>query len=332
LQVYRRRVQIVGGGTLTVGLPKDWSRDVGLKPGSEVIIEVLPDKTLRLYPGREAGGEEKTYSVNVASEPDANVIVRRVMAGYIAGYNVIKLVGRSKVNDNILNEALNIIRNKTIGLEVIDEDLDTIVLQSIVDTGFAKVRDVVRRLVRIALSMHEDVLSCLKGVRDCDTVSKEVRERDDIADKLYLLLVRQLVSIVSNPREAERQQITPSEALFLTLIAKNIERIGDYASNIVGILGSHDEIPGPLVDLYTESINLLKDTASILLKGSSQALDLLSKADKLKQRLMKARESSIIQSTASRLIIETISRILGHTMDILEAIMDIEAVKQARHF
>jgi phosphate uptake regulator len=323
-------VQLVGGGTLTVSLPKEWSREVGLKPGSEVVIEVLPDKTLRLYPHSEREVGEKVYTVDVASEPDENVIVRRVMAGYVAGYNAIRLAGRSKVSPDIIAEALGVIRSKTIGLEVMDEDLDSITLQNVVDTSFTRVYDVVRRLVRIALSMHEDVLSCLQGERECSSVAREVRERDDIADKLYLLLVRQLVSIVSNPREAERQQVTPPEALFLILIAKNIERIADYASNIARILRSPSEISEEVKQLYRQSINLLKDTASILLKGSSQALKLLSHADELKRMVSKARSIPAIQSTASRLIVETISRIVGHTMDILEAIMDIEAVKQAQ--
>ena len=331
VQVYRRRVQLVGGSSLVVSLPKSWAREVGLGAGKEVVIEVLPDKTLRLYPSGRIEKQLQTYEIDVATEPDANVIVRRVMAGYVAGYTTIKLKGLSKAPQKAVENALSLLRSKTIGLEVMDEDLDNLTLQCIVDTSFARVRDVVKRLVRVALSMHEDMLQCLKDTNNCTSITSGIRERDDIADKLYLLLLRQLVNIVANPEEASRQQVTPAEALFLALIAKNIERIADYATNIAKIVSSASKVKlgEDILKLYEETIQLLRDTAEILFRGSStaKAIDLLARADGIKAKLANTRNTYTNAAPPVRLILETISRLLGHTMDILEAVMDIDALR-----
>jgi len=47
-----RRVQITGGSTYIVSLPKGWAESLGLKPGDYVQIVRQPDMSLLLIPGR----------------------------------------------------------------------------------------------------------------------------------------------------------------------------------------------------------------------------------------------------------------------------------------
>ncbi|HDI74885.1 MAG TPA: AbrB/MazE/SpoVT family DNA-binding domain-containing protein, partial [Thermoprotei archaeon] len=40
-----RRVQLTGGSTLIVSLPKEWVKSVHLKPGDYVVVMVQPDNS-----------------------------------------------------------------------------------------------------------------------------------------------------------------------------------------------------------------------------------------------------------------------------------------------
>ncbi|RLE98995.1 MAG: hypothetical protein DRJ59_08360, partial [Thermoprotei archaeon] len=45
-EVLLRKVQLVGGSTLAISLPKNWTRRVGLKPGDYVFIALESDGSL----------------------------------------------------------------------------------------------------------------------------------------------------------------------------------------------------------------------------------------------------------------------------------------------
>jgi phosphate uptake regulator len=48
----RRKVQLVGGNTFMVSLPKKWADRIGLKKQDEIEIEEQPDGALWLSPMR----------------------------------------------------------------------------------------------------------------------------------------------------------------------------------------------------------------------------------------------------------------------------------------
>uniref|UniRef100_A0A7C2ZQ16 AbrB/MazE/SpoVT family DNA-binding domain-containing protein n=1 Tax=Ignisphaera aggregans TaxID=334771 RepID=A0A7C2ZQ16_9CREN len=49
MRSYRRRVQKIGKNTFIITLPSSWAREVGLESKAEVLLEVLPDRSLRIY-------------------------------------------------------------------------------------------------------------------------------------------------------------------------------------------------------------------------------------------------------------------------------------------
>ena len=89
------------------------------------------------------------------------------------------------------------------------------------DLGAAKT---IKRMAGMAQNMMTDVLDAY-GTRDADKAD-EVRLRDEELDSLYTSLFRELLTyMMENPKN-----ITASTHLMFA--AKNIERIGDHATNI----------------------------------------------------------------------------------------------------
>ncbi len=330
---YTRRVQLVGGSTYVVSLPKDWARRVGIGSGSELELETLPDGSLLLRP--RSGSESRgllEYVVEVDENTDFNMLVRKVMAGYVAGFKSIRIVKKSVSAQKMVEKLVDVVHKRVLGLEVLDEDASSLLFQNIVDTSFTEIRGTLRRLVRVALTMHEDAFQCMVSRKECNELFQSVRERDNLADKLYLLILRQLVETGMDPSEAARQDVTMPETLFIASLAKNVERIADYATAIARIIvDSEEEIPGQIIELYGTVIGVLKRVLKAALEPSEKDIEEASRlSDEVKKRIKEVRSSygyAVPYSTG--LLLETLSRTIAHSIDILEAVLDMEALRQA---
>ncbi|MFP3209211.1 MAG: AbrB/MazE/SpoVT family DNA-binding domain-containing protein, partial [Nitrososphaeria archaeon] len=51
MRMYARKAQKIGYSTLAVTLPKDWVKQVGIKPGDIVSMIRLEDGSLKIKPG-----------------------------------------------------------------------------------------------------------------------------------------------------------------------------------------------------------------------------------------------------------------------------------------
>ncbi len=330
---YTRRVQLVGGSTYVVSLPKDWARQVGIGSGSELELEVLPDGSLLLRPrGGIDGRRALEYVVEVDEHSDFNMLVRRVMAGYVAGFKSIRIVKKSVAAQKLVEKLVDVIHKRVLGLEVLDEDASSLLLQNIVDTSFTEIWSTLRRLVRVTITMHEDTFQCMASRKECNELFQSIRERDNLADKLYLLILRQLVEAGMDPSEAARQDITMPETLFIASLAKNVERIADYATAIARIIvGSEEKIPGQIIELYNTVIGVLKRVLKAALEPSEEDIEEASRqSDEAKKRIKKVRSSyGYAVPSSTGLLLEILSRTIAHSIDILEAILDMEALRKA---
>ncbi|OYT27216.1 MAG: hypothetical protein B6U95_06430 [Thermofilum sp. ex4484_82] len=117
-----RRIQLTGGATLTVSLPKNWARDIGLRQGDLVVLTLQPDGSIIITPKKliREEGKEREAIIKVEQNLDAEAVVREVIAYYLVGYNVIKVIF-SKGGEEQREFIKSVIRQKTIGLEVMEE-------------------------------------------------------------------------------------------------------------------------------------------------------------------------------------------------------------------
>jgi phosphate uptake regulator len=329
-----RKVQLVGGSTFVVSLPKDWARRVGVRAGSELEMEILPDGSLVIRPKNNMSSRKALdeYVVEIGSESGFNMVIRRIMAGYLAGFKSIRLLKKSPALQKQVEEVIDVVHKRILGLEPLEEDVESVLLQNIVDTSFTEIRSSLRRLARIAITMHEDVLQCMYSGKECTEIFRSIRERDNLADKLYLLVLRQLVEVTIDPSEATRQNILVPETLFIASIAKNIERIADYATVMARILvDAKSRVPSEICEVYNDAIGVLKMVLRAAIEEHNTDIEEASKkSDIIKKRIKELRSSSgygVPLSTG--LILETLSRIVAHTIDIVEALIDVEAVRQA---
>lgn len=330
MRIYRRKIQRIGTSTYIVSLPTLWAKEVGLEPKMEAVLEILPDLSIRLYiPAKHITSTLREYIVEVNASYTIHDIVREIIGGYIAGAKNLKLLHKG-IKREIVDEAISLSRERLMGLEIIDEDASSTTLQVVVDPNLSDLVSVMKRMIRIATSMHEDIITYIRGLGD-KAVLEAVIARDNLVDKLYLLALRQLITILMDPYEMGRRGLSYIDSIYISLYIKSIERFADHAVNISLTLLSLAKVPDYLLEVYMGAIEVFRRVAEAFISMDKEStVKVVREVERLKaieEEIRKVHgEDMAKQPTITRLL-DAIARILARSLDIAEEVIDIIAVK-----
>jgi len=271
-----RKVQVTGGSTYTVSLPKDWATTNGVGAGE--VIEFHAEGDLLLL--RPQDEEEYTRGVlDITDLTDEHELTRAVMTMYVSGFDVITLE-----TEQMSAGQRRTIRDATqglVGLEVIEETGDEIVLQDLLDSSELSIQNAVTRMRLVSLAMLEDAVEAL--VTDDDDLAHDVIERDDDVDRLWYMTSRVFRTVLRNPTEASDIGFSRETCFDLQSSARQLERIADHATKIAGLALDTDGIPDnvaePLRELHQEA-STVPDTAmdALLTDDPDGAVELANEA------------------------------------------------------
>jgi len=227
-----RKVQRVGYSTFSVSLPKEWVKETGIKQGDLVMF--LPEKSgsLRLMPSTmiEQKKETEEYVINsdLCDEPD--MLERLIVGNYTLGRDVFRIVSSTRISSAHGEEIRKIIR-RLIGLSIVEETQNQIVLQCSIDQTKFRIDTLMRRLSVIASTMHSEAVQAL--VEFNEEFAEDAIRREDEADMMYWLAIRLLLSAQWDHTVAEKIGLEdPRQIIYYGLIMRHLESIADYAENI----------------------------------------------------------------------------------------------------
>jgi len=330
--VFRRRVQVTGKSTLITSLPKEWAESVGLKPGSEVIIEVMPDLSLRItYQGGRAR-KRMVKSIRVTREDDYSMLLRQVISSYIAGYDVVRLEFGEEDSGKAFR-VRELVERIVLGLNVLEETNNSIVFYSVVDPSSIELRNAISRASRVAYSMMTDLVEALS--RGKEEILGLVIERDQLVDKLYLLTVKQLTQALMGFYPLKDLGLaSQAEVPHIFLVAKSVERAADHAHIIASNLKSSGLSGGAvektLASLLDEASSIFKMAAeSFLSMDRGMADEVARRVEKFRSLESVTRNGMVKEEAGTRyyLILDSIKRIASYSLDIAEAVIDILAIR-----
>ncbi|MCJ7731908.1 phosphate uptake regulator PhoU [Candidatus Bathyarchaeota archaeon] len=336
-----RKVQVTGGSTFIISLPKAWVEQMGLQRGSVIRINQKDDLTLCLTPGDAVVTEsQRKVIINPSPEDTPESIVRRVVSAYLMGYNIIQLKSNHQRLDS--SQRFNVkdfTRKKLVGTEILSDLPQDLTLQVLLSYAELSVKDALRRMSVIAASMHRDAIIAL-GTEDL-TLAREIVAMDDEVDRFNLYIVRLLkVAVVDAHILKESGLKSPRECLGYRLITKSVERMADHAVNI-----AHNRLELTLSTLDNELLSEMKrlsDFALEIFEGSMEAVfdENYKAADKVLNLAQRTRnmEAEMLQMIvkhappeevpALRLIVESILRTAEYGADIAETVLNM-TVKDA---
>jgi len=256
-----RKVQVTGGSTYTVSIPKTWATDNGVSAGSTV--EFYPEgDSLFMTP---TSGDERTEGTLDISNLAGTDLIRAVMTMYVSGFDVIVLE-----NARISTDQRRTIREATqslVGLEVLEETKSEVVIRDLLDSSELSIHNAVTRMRLIALSMLEDALLALREL-DSD-LAHDVIQRDDDVDRLWMVVSRIFRATLRTPKAAEELGL-PREICFdYHSSARQLERIGDHATKIAHLtLEIEEPVPTDVLD----ALDALREDAVSVIDGGMDAL------------------------------------------------------------
>jgi phosphate uptake regulator len=281
-----RKIQLTGGSTFTVSLPKQWANEHGLEPGAQMHLYPHTDGSLLVRPNPSQNGNRETrVSVDHFDEDD---IARTVIAFYAAGFDSFTLAATDGFEVSQRN-AITMAASGLVGLEIVSESDATISLQSLLNTGDVSIRQTVIQLQRITLAMHERAVTAV--IDDDKDIATRVRERDDEVDRLFAMVNRHYQRALSDLQEIDQLGIDRPTISDYYTIARQFERVGDHAEKIATIALRLDTPPDDILNAIDtvahESRNIVKDASGVLLGGTDvdMAYQALNTRDSLAEEL-----------------------------------------------
>ncbi len=340
-----RKIQVTGGSTYIISLPKDWVDKMGLKRGSVVSIVQQDDMTLRIQQRSDESPERMKKVIITTTETDnPESVVRRLVSAYLIGYNIIQVRSPGKRLDSGVRFAVkDFVRKKLVGTEILNDLPNDLTLQVLLSYSELSAKDALRRMSVIAAAMHRDAMQALTS--DNPRIAREIIANDDEVDRFSLYVVRLLKVAVMDPHILRESGIaTPRQCLGYRLIVKSVERMADHAVNI-----AENRLALNLVPINAEILSELgkiSDSALKVFEASMESLfdENYAEADGVMEAAEETRgmEDEVIHKIVKlapvedvpplRLIVESIVRTAEYGSDIAEMVLNMtvtDAVTEA---
>ncbi len=223
-------MQKVGYSTLSVSLPMNWTKKVGVKKGDLVFISEESDGALRLTAEPGKTEDNNIHVVNVDNCDNTKVLARVIVGNYVLGRSIIKVESdRRLMREQI--ESIREVTQRLLGIGIIEESDRHLLLQCSIDPKNFPLETVIKRLYVITSIMFKEVLDSLM---DGDMeLAKDAITREFEADTIYWLLARLLASAQQSRLVSERIGVVdPMDIVQNSIVAWYLEMIGDRVNNI----------------------------------------------------------------------------------------------------
>lgn len=319
-----RKVQITGGSTYIVSLPKSWVIEKEISAGDSLILAPQEDGSIMVSPEREYEKKATVKELDLKNcEP--NSLIRSLIGTYMAGYSKIDLKDKSGIKPELRSAIMRFTR-MVIGPEIIEESENRVILKDLIDPSEFSQRKGLRRMYLLVKKMHEDAITAFS--EQDGNLARDVIERDTDVDRLFWMITKHYNMLLSNPRLIESIGTSRERSLSYMLVSRALERIGDHAvriaENTLSLSGDlHEETKRDIIkesDISTEILEKSIDAFfSENLDEANDSIDMRVKLEKLHDRLMKeVKEEKKGKVTSLSYILESISRTGLYATDISE--------------
>jgi phosphate uptake regulator len=326
-----RRMQLSGGSTYIISLPKNWIEELKIKVGENITIVKNSNQSLTLFP-REQNDGKKTTAVIYSSQKDSgDSVKRKIIATYLAGYKIIQIKTKGmKIPAEHSRSVRELVRSSMIGTEIVESSSEAMTIQILTRLPELSFETALKRMYLMAANMVKESIEALE---EADTTHAEgVVNMDDEVDRFGLYMRRNLVLAVENENILQDMGLKrPSDCLEYRTIVSKIERIGDHASLIAKrIKFIEEDIDSKIIikikKLSEKSLEVFEEAITAVQnhdfqKGENVA-EKVSKVIEDEKEIMSKIKENEKNSTIIRFVLEDLKRIAEYSGDIAEVAID----------
>ena len=322
-----RKIQVTGGSSFMVTLPKEWAESVGIKKNASVGLLPQSDGCLMICPeGSSTSQTHSTKLIDVTDIHDMTLFYRQLIGAYIAGHSTIEIRSETGLRTTITSVASNFVQI-AIGLEILEEDDIHIVIKDLINQDELRPIKSIERMKILVRNMLNDVLNALD--KKDPKYLEDMENRDREIDRLNWLISRQV--------NIHQKDVTISRRLgadIMTIsrcgtVSKTIERIGDHAivlsKNLRSLIedDSTNIVDAEIVATGRDVVTLFSDSiATWVAKDMAVANECITRGEELvsKSISISAMSENLEGkgALAAKIIAESVKRIAEYSMDISE--------------
>lgn len=330
-----RKLQITGGSTYIISLPRKWVARNQLRKGSSLILREEGDGSLSLAPSGLAKQERKEDAfIGASAKDESNAIVRKAVSAYLVGYNLIHIRAESQkqLSSQQRNALKEFARRFLVGTEIVIDTPGELTLQILLNYPELTVESALRRMSIITSSMHKDAMTSLRELDH--QLARSVVNTDTEVDRFNLYIIRQLKLAISNPRIIKEIGLANArDCLGYRLITKSVERTADHAASIaenVLLLKKHidEDVLRKIEEMSIVAVSMFDDAIDSLFKHDfNKAETVIEKAREVvkleKEAIACSEQSETGENASLRLLIESIRRTAEYASDIAEIVLNL---------
>ena len=266
-----RRVQVTGGASFVVTLPKDWAEAQNIRKNDPVGLIVQPDGTLLITKKITEDPIQRVKEIDSTAITDPAFLFRMLIGAYITGFTVIRITTKVAVP--------SVCPHGCPGLHADDDrpgsgggDRDCHHDQGPPQPAEMPYDNTLKRMFVIIKTMHEDAITALETHNR--SLAMDVIKRDTDADRLNWLIARQTNMILQNASLSRKMGISPNMAMNYYMLSRIIERVGDHAVRI-----AEHSLPIIDVDFDKKFMNAIRKASALSLEIFDRSIITFFNAD-----------------------------------------------------
>ena len=332
-----RKIQLTGGSTYIVSLPKKWITEHGLEARDQVRIEWRPSGTLRVIADASTVVRKREVNIDCKEIPD-NMIHDHLVAAYLSGANRITINTNKEFTRNQNKNFRNFIKS-TRGLEIINDQDSKLEIVSLLNPAEMPLYSSIHRMYLLISKQVRDFSDVLLG--ESLEILEDSAERENEIDALRLLLERQIGQILESASIEDSLGTSRWEASELCKLVRTLERMGDHSFALCDLASSYKipstismtSLPISVIPIWQMSFKLLmsnlrKKKISEIHSAKSQ---LISSKQDLRQYEEELRSSNIEIQDALFLdrVSESLRRICAYSINMAEILMNIQTHRES---
>jgi phosphate uptake regulator len=325
-----RKVQMTGGSSYVLSLPKGWIRERNIQKNDPLGVVSQADGTLLITPNLHYDSTSRTKEFGLKDYPDPTTLLRSLIGAYISGLTTIKITSAGRIPPKV-RMVVRKFSQMTIGQEVSEEADNSIVLKDILNPTEMPFENTIRRMYVIVKGMHEDAMNALEQGRL--DLAEDVIARDTDVDRLHWLVHRQFSLIVENPSLSLKMGITPGIAATYYQISRIIERVGDHtvliaeAATTLIEKGVDRMLIAKLTELSEFSLNIFNKSIQAIYSGSIPGANkIITELEEMEAKYHgladSVRKMRVPEAVAVTQITQSLHRITEYSSDIAEILIN----------
>ncbi len=270
----RRKIQVVGGSTITVSLPRRWVKknNIGrnVEQNSEISMRYRPDGSLMLFPSNQKMSSTRRISTHrFGKDVRVDEIKRTIIADFIAGVDTINMRLKEPLELEDMSILQEFVVRSLIGFEIIDEEKKI----TITNMTQSPIYEVTRLLELIKVKSTRMVSRCITWMKDPSiektSLISNLEKGETELDRLSYHMMRTLQLCILDYWMAEQVNLQLSEVLHWSAVNRSAESATDVALSLVRVSTSFEnptdeerqildvlfDLGKTLSDLYTRALN-----------------------------------------------------------------------------